>query len=217
MVDTSIAGLSNSFGNLMTGNIGALMVKVMVWFLIIGAVAIVFGILYLVIVYRYKVTIFKVYGSGKKEGSYSIGKQKTDFARVQKDGSWKFLLKRKEIEPIESRYIYAGNRAYMYDMDGVLMPGKIMCENENFQIEPIPFSVRKKTELELQQLQQDFAKLDAWEANKIFIYTLIGCAFICFLAGFVLWMAFKKTDSLIPALNSFTSGLSNINTISGKG
>lgn len=216
-VDTSPSALNQAFGGFMTGNVGSLLVDILVWTIIIIALLAIFGAVYIFVTYKYKITIFKVYGSVGEKQSYSIGKPKKDFARVAKDGGWKLLFAHKDIEPIESKHIYPGNRVYLYEIDGILEPGKIACGKDNFQIEPVPYSVRKKTELELQQLEQDFAKGGAWEANKIFIYMLIGGAMVLCLAGFVIWLAFKKTDQVVPALQTFSESLKNVNTISGKG
>lgn len=217
MVDTSPEALSAMFSGFMTGNFGALIVKVMVWLLIIAAVGIVFFGAYLLIVYKYKVKIIRVRGSGSEHTKYTVGKIASDYARKTKHGEWQFLFSRKKIPPITSENIYFGNKVFIYDVDGEYITGKINCDENNFAINPIPFETRRKAELELQQLEQDFAKMDSWEANKIFIYTLIGAGMVIILAGFVLWLAFKKTDAIVPALDSFSGAMKNFNTIPGKG
>jgi len=218
MVSADPAQISQAFSGFMMGDIGNLIVDIVVWTMIIGVFAAIFFVVYLFITYKYRITVLAVSGSGSTKQPHTVGKIKSDFARVNKDGSWQFLFNRKaKIEPIESKYIYAGKRVYMYELDGVLNPGKIHCSMDGISIDPVPYAMRKKTELELQQLEIDFAKMDAWEANKIFIYTLIGAGMVIVLAGFVLWLAFKKTDQMVPALQTFSQSLTNFNTIPGKG
>ena len=217
MVDTSPEAISAAFSGFMTGNVGEVIVKVMVWLLIIAAFGIICLGLYLFIIFKYKVKIIRVRGSGSEETKYAVGKITSDWARKTKKGEWQFLLSRKKIAPIESQHIYQGNKVFIYDIDGEYVTGKIQCADGNFAINPIPFSVRRKAELELQQLEQDFSKMDSWEANKIFIYTLMGAAMVIILAGFVLWLAFKKTDSIVPALNTFSAAAKDFNTIPGRG
>ena len=216
MVDTSPAGISAAFSNAMTGNIGSIIMKTLFWMVIIAAVGIVFTIIYMLITYKYKFIIFKGYGDGT--GGRGVGKPKFDLGREKKDGSWQLLFRRKHnLEPFADNFIYPGNWVAAYEVDGKIVPGKILMEKKDMVIEPVPYSVRKKTELELQQLEQDFAKMDKWEANKIFIYTLIGAGMVIALAGFVLWLSFKKTDQLIPALSNFGDTIKNVGTIPGKG
>ena len=215
MVDTSLEGLSTSFGNMMTGSAGALIVKIVIWCVIIAAVCLVFGFVYMLIIYKHKFIIFKGYGDGA--GGRGIGKPKFDLARERKDGSWQLLFRRKyNVEPFPDKFVYPGHWVTAYEVDGTLVPGSITMGKDVMVIEPVPYVERKKIELELKQNALDFAKIDAWEANKIFIYTLIGCGMVVVLAGFVLWMAFKKTDAMIPALENFGNTVKNINTIPGQ-
>jgi len=180
------------------------------------AIALLFFGVYVYLQYKYKARIFKVVGTGSDQAHYTIGRHRYDMARVLRDGSWQFLFSRKNIEPFDNRYIYSGNKIYVYDINGKFMPGQINCGKEGFSINPVPYHIKKKIELELQQLEQDFAKMDKWEANKLFVYMLIGGGIVIAFAGFVIWLAFMKTDELVPALSDFTSSLSNVNTIPGK-
>jgi len=214
MVDTSPEALSNMFSGFMTGNIGDLLVQIMIWVIIICVIGIVFFVIYLMITYKYKMIVFRTQGDGK--GGITLSKFYIDLARDCKDKSWKLLRKRKNIEPFEDSTRY-GKWVFAYEVNGEIEPGTVKLSKEGLSIEAIPYSVRKKTELELQQLEQDFSKMDAWEANKIFIYTLVGAGMVIVLAGFVLWLSFKKTDQVVPALETFTQGLKNWNTIQGTG
>ena len=214
MVDTSPEALSQLFSGFMVGNVGALLAQIMIWVIAIAVVGIIGFIFYIFITYKYKLIVFKTQGNGL--GGIALSKFYIDFAKPCKDKSWKLLRKRKNIEPFEDSLRY-GNWVFAYEVNNEIEPGEVVLSKEGMNIQAVPYSVRKKTELELQQLEQDFAKMDSWEANKIFIYTLIGAAMVIVLAGFVLWLSFKKTDQLVPALNTFTEGIKNWNTISGKG
>ena len=214
MVDTSPEALGNLFSGFMTGNIGELLVKTMIWMIIIFAIGVVFFIIYMFITYKYKLIIFRTQGDGK--GGITLSKFFIDFARDCKDKSWKLLRKRKNIEPFPDSLRY-GKWCFAYQVDNEIEPGTVKLSKEGMSIEAIPYSVRKKTELELQQLEQDFAKMDAWTTNKIFIGYVVAVVAVVVLAGFVLWLSFKKTDQLIPAMDSFGNAIKSINTISGKG
>ena len=216
MVDTSPEALSEGFSNLFTGNLGPIIVQVIVWLMVIGGICAIMFVFYIIITYKYKFMIVKVYGDGK--GGMGIGKPKFDLAREMKDGSLQFLFRRKvNLEPFKSSEIYPGNWMYVYDIDGKIIPGRLSTNLRGSLIEPVSYADRKKVELELQQNALDFAKVDAWEANKIFIYTLIGAGMVIVLAGFVLWLSFKKTDAMVPAMQGLTDSMKNFNTISGKG
>ena len=204
--------ISSQLSGYMTGPIGQIIVKT-VWWCIIGiiALAIIF-VLYLFISYRYKIRIFKCLGDGK--GGLWVHKTGFDYARVLKDGRWKLLFRNKKIDPFKDREIYS-KRCFAFELHGHIVPGDVLVED--MKLQPTDFNLKRKSELELQQLEQDFAKMDGWEANKIFIYTLIGITLVILLAGFVLWLAFKKTDAIVPALDNFGSILRNAGSISGRG
>lgn len=206
--------ISARLGGLITGNIGGLIVQVVIWSIIISVIGLVFFVGYLIIQYKHKLIIFKTQGDGR--GGITLNKFKIKLAKKTKDNSWKILGQRKTIEPFPDEQRY-GNWCFGYEIDDEITPGIVKVGEQNVLIEPVPYAIRKKTELELQQLEQDFAKMDAWESNKIFIYTLIGIGMVVVLAGFVLWLAFKKTDAIVPALENFGNFAKNVNTIPGKG
>lgn len=214
MVDTSITGLNSMFSGYMTGNIGTVIVQVMVWLMILAAIGAVFYAVYLVITYKYKIIKVKVQGDG--QDGLSVGKISFEFACKKKDRSWHLLFSRKNIEPIDDKYHY-GNWVICYEIAEELVPGRISLGQGGLRIEPVSYVERKKIELELKQNALDFSKMDSWEANKIFIYTLIGAAMVIVLAGFVLWLAFEKTGSITTSLDGFGQALKGFNTIPGGG
>lgn len=218
IVDTSPDALKAAFSGMMTGNIGATIAQTMVWVMILAAFAAVGYIIFMFITYKYKILIFKGYGDGK--GGVGIGKPKFDLAKENKDGSMSFLFRRKwkQEEPFDSANVYPGNWVFVYEKDQSMIPGRVnVGEEENLLIEPVPYAVKKKIELELQQLELDFAKEDWWSANKIFVYMMIGAAIIIAFAGFVVWMSFEKADTIVPAMQGLAESMKNFNTIPGKG
>ena len=204
--------IGDTLGNYLTGDLGQLIVKIVWWAIIVILICAVFFAIYLFISYRYKIRIFKCIGDGK--GGLWVHKTGSDYARVCKDGQWKLLFRNKKIDPFKDREVY-NKRCFGFELHGHIVPGDVLVED--MKITPVDFNLKRKSELELQQLEQDFAKMDGWEANKIFIFTLIGITLVILLAGFVLWLAFKKTDAIIPALDTFTNSLRTYGSISGKG
>ena len=82
--------ISNAVGGFFTGNIGNLIVDVAIWSMIIGVIGVIFFLGYLLVTYKYKIQILHVSGSGSDKNPHTIGKISSDFARVTRDGSWKF-------------------------------------------------------------------------------------------------------------------------------
>ncbi len=217
MVDFKPDEIGNYVSGWFTGSLGVTIVKYVAWGLVIACILGFFFLIYLIVIHKYKARIFRVVGSGSDMREFAIGKSRFDMARKTKDGSWKFLISRKTIEPFDSKYIYPGNKIYVYEINDKFLPGKINCGKESFAINPVPYHIRKKAELELQQLEQDFSKINFWEANKIYIYMLIGSTVVIVFAGFVIWLAFKKTDQIVPALEGFGNVVRNFNTVPGQG
>lgn len=208
-----IPGISGFFTGSM-GWLGSTMVYVgyiLLFALIAGGF---FGI-YFLMQYKRKAIIVKVSGSGVPDFPYSVGKIVSDRIRVLKTGTWIFLFSRRKMEPIDSKHIYPGNKILLFDINGEFVPGKINCNKDALSISPIPYSVRRKAELELQQAAQDYEKQDFWTQNKTLLMGLAAVAICCVFAGFVLWLSFKKTDSVVPALNTLTDAVSNMNNIAG--
>ena len=210
--------ISGIIGGWFTGDIAGGIIQGFIWVLILAIFAAIFFAVYMYIVHKYKITILQVGGSGSKESPYAIGRIKSDYAKENKDGSWQLLFKRKEIEPVDAKYVYSRNKVYLFDINGELVPGEVkLSEDKEFNIKPVPFATKKKVELELQKVAQSFAKQDFWSLNRQFIWLVVGLAIVVVFAGFVIWLAFKKTDQLIPALQNFGEVVKNINTIPGKG
>jgi hypothetical protein len=208
--------ISNVVSGFFTGDIGTTIVKVVVWVLIAAIFAALFFVIYMLTQYKIKATVYKAYGDGKE--GYSVGKPKKDLVRVLKDGSWQWLLRRKNTEPFNPKYVYLKNRIIAFEIGKEIIPAKInIDEAANMMVSPLPFADRKKAELELHQLEQDFQKQDFWTLNKQFIMGAVTVGICCVFAGFVIWLAFKKTDQLIPAIDSFGNYIKDINTIRGKG
>jgi len=212
-----------AISNALTGSYGASMAK---WMIYIFLIVFIFAGLYLFYMYffeyKFKVTYFERMGIGLKGEKYSVGKIKKDRIKIQKDKSGqitgcKLLWARKTIKPLDMNHIMPGNNIFLFRaaLDNFI-PVSFSCGNPEANLSVIDTDIRKWALLEIAQVAQDYQKHDFWKDNKQMFLTLLTIVVCCAFAGFVLWLAFKKTDSVVPALQSLTESVKDMKVIPGQ-
>lgn len=116
------------------GSTTAVMGQVGYWLGILfasGAILAVMVAGYYYLTFRYSMTIFPLYGSGK-DGVFSFGRPRGNrFKWNKRKTAWKQMLplmNKKEIEPFDQEYIYPGNKLYAFEINNQLIPGRVNIE-----------------------------------------------------------------------------------------
>ena len=219
MVDTSPGALIQAFEGMATGNIGGIIVKTLIYLVVMIGVGIFFGILYLFLFFRKKVTVFHVTGSGGKVDKLTLAKKSWDWVKENKDGSWTWLLRGfKREEKFPDKAVYPGNTVIAFRVGRIYFPGRVdLSDLTDFLVTPIPYDMRKKMELEYQQIDIDLQKQDWWsQGGKQMVIALAFALIVVGFAAFVLWMAFAKTNTIIPQLEGLTGALKSFGEVPGK-
>jgi len=209
MVDTSPDALKEVVGGFAVGNIGDMIVTIGIWTLITIGICLFLGIIYVLIMFRIKATIYHVSGSGDIDNNYTIRKKSTDYIQQNKDGSWTWLFRKfKREEKFNDKYMY-GNNVIAFKVGTKYFPGRTNLQSlDTFNISPVPFDVRKKIELECQQIEVDLRKQDFWNnGGKQMVITLLFALLVIAFAFAVIWIAFAKTNTQIPHMDSLTEAL----------
>lgn len=161
--------------------------------------------------YNIKMTYFPIIGNVQKN-KFSIDKPKTVRLRWNsKKNGWNILFTRKNIEPFDPEFIYAGNNCYAFKVGDQFIPAKMDIDSEerNFSFKPIPYSVNNWAMVELMINEQELTKKSWWDENKstlTFILTLAICATIVILTIYYTYKFYlgglSKVDSLIEVLKN---------------
>lgn len=174
--------------------------------------------LYLMLGYRYKVTIMQRGGSGKGD-DHSIVKIKKERAKeIKEDGvsKWKLLFARKKIQPIEYQYIYPGRNVYLYQSGAEgYHPVEFKCKNPAGEFNPIPYDVGFLTALELQDAARDYAQNGFWDKYGN-VAIMMGTVMFCLiLVGVTIYYTYQHANGVTQALSGLTEVVKNTNTIPG--
>lgn len=219
MVDASPGALIGHLEGMAVGNIGDIIVKTLVYLLFMILFAVVIGIIYIFMFFRKKVTIFHVTGSGGKIDQLTISKKTWDYVRENRDGSWTWLMrgfKREEAFPEKSQY--PGNTVIAFKLGAHYFPGRAELSTlTDFMVTPVPYDMRKKMELEYQQIDLDLQKQDWWSQGGKQMLLALGFALIVVgFAAFVIWLSFAKTNTLVPQLQGLTEAMKNFGNVPGR-
>lgn len=154
-------------------------------------------------------TYWEVYGNG--QDGYSVDKPKKIRLRFSKDRtSWQMPMKKKVIEPFDSKYMYPGNNVYAFKYGDNYLPARMNFNETNKNIEPVPYYVKNWHLIELKQNEIEFAKKDFWTQNKTMIVTLcvaLGCLGLC---AVTVYYCLKTASGTAAELQGVKSSLSNL-------
>ena len=183
------------------------------WGLLIILIAGGFILLYLLMQFKYKVTV-RVMGSENSDGTRSVRLIKQDKLReIKKNGiveKCRLLKLKSNISPLDYRYIYPKNHIFLDQLG----PDTFV---------PTPFNEIKTYDLAIQNIKQweqmeikrgaeDYVKKQGWDKYKDFALTL-GVVLLCMvIVGVTIYLSYKyhaqalgKTDTLVNALNNFAA------------
>lgn len=170
--------------------------------------------------FPFKINYWPLYGSGR-DGVFSVDKQKSNRARKSKDESeWILmypLFQTKAIEPFDSEYIYPGKACYAFDLNGILIPGRInIRETEDklrAEVNPVTSSVKNWQMLRHKKHAIEFSERSWWDDNKAIIYGLIiGCA--CLIACVAtVYLTYKFIGPGVDASNRLTQAINSIGNL----
>lgn len=207
-----------------------MMVQIATWIgwglLMVFTFAIVYYLFYL-LSHPYKLTIWSVYGSGT-DGVFSIAKSRKNRARFNKDRTeWVLmwpLFKKKIISPFDSEYIYPGKVCYGFDLNGMIMPGRVNIKQEENEIRgevnPVPNHVRHWQSLQHKKNAIEYAEKNWWEDNKALVYGVITVFICCALAAATIYFTYQfvgpRLDGGIKAAGEVADALNNLGVIPGK-
>jgi hypothetical protein len=175
------------------------------------------------ITFDHKITIWKLYGSGK-DGIFSFDKPKTNKIKwIKKKKAWEMfwpLFNKKEYEPFDSEYIYPGLNCYAFELNNQLIPARInIKETEKTiraELNPVPYYVRNWQSLEHKKDQVEFAEKDWWQENKGFVYMLVAVAICCTLCGLTIYLSYKFAFDGRQDVQMLTNAIKGFGNIPAK-
>ena len=206
----------SSLGNYFTGAWSGLGSSALLWGGRFFVAMLLLGFLmffYLAIQFKYKIVLRKIEGN-------TISKAKWERARLIKDKGipkWKLLMSRKKIKPVDFSYIYPKNKVYLLqtgldtfvpmkeetellmDDDGTITQAK--------KIKPLDEDLTFWYQLQQQQIAKDYLPDDAGKKQLLITFGMI--LIVVIFAGFVLWLAFVRTDALIQSIDKLGSSNTN--------
>lgn len=194
----------------------------MIYFVYFILVVVVVLVIYTWLTYDFKVTVFKLYGSGK-DNAFSFSQPKKNRVRWnKKDNVWNPLFplfNNRELEPFSSEYIYPGKQVFAFELENEWIPGRINIHQSEktlrAEINPIPYYIRNWMGLQLKKNAIEFAEHDWWSDNKTIFIALI-CGIACLVAVVLtVYFTYQHADKVVMALNGATNSLNNFNVIPG--
>ncbi len=201
------------------------------WILLACLVAGAILLLFYYVSFPYKITIWRLYGSGK-DGAFSFQKPIKNRARWKDKHKtiWVLMkpyLSRREVQPFDSEYIYPGNRLYAFEFNNIIIPGRINInhteEEIRGEVNPVPYFVRNWQSLTHKKNAQEYAQEGWWENNKAMVYGVITVGICCVLAGATVYLTYKfaapgvdQMNAMTAAIEGFTDKVSGVGTIPGK-
>ena len=179
--------------------------------------------LFLLLNYRFKATVFPLYGSGK-DGVFAFGKPKTNRVKwVKGRTAWKKLLpiaNKEEIEPFDSEFIYPGNKIYVFELNGEWIPGRVNInqteEKIRCEINPVPYYTRNWQSLQHKKNEMEFAKHDWWTDNKALVITMIICGLNLAVCGFTIWFTYKYAMGGRADIQSLRDAIQSLSVVQGS-
>ena len=179
--------------------------------------------LFLLLNYRFKATVFPLYGSGK-DGVFAFGKPKTNRVRwVKGRTAWKKLFpiaNKEEIEPFDSEFIYPGNKIYVFELNGEWIPGRVNInqteEKIRCEINPVPYYTRNWQSLQHKKNEMEFAKHDWWTDNKALVITMIICGLNLAVCGFTIWFTYSYAMGGRADIQALRDAIQSLSIIQGN-
>lgn len=163
--------------------------------------------------HRYVVQIFIRGGEGHKTDEHSIRLIKNVRARqIKRKGTEKlnFFLSKVFIDPIPHKYIYPGNRIFLYQTGlEEFIPVKFVCNNPEAYFNPLPFSVRRWQNLEMQESfrnYQDQSFMAKHGGLVTFLITMLVCLSF---TGLVFYWAYDMVGGGLGEVASATNSAAN--------
>ena len=179
---------------------------------------------YLLMTYNIKVQTYQLYGSGK-DGVFSIQKKKWNRVKwTSGRTAWKPLLpllNKTEVEPFDAEFIYPGRQVYVFDLNGVWIPGRINVnkseESLRAEINPVPYYVRNWQSLTHKKHAHEFAEHSFWDDNKTLITALIAAFAILAAAVATVYLTYQLAGGGSADIQALTNALKGIGNIPGSG
>lgn len=207
-------------------NWGSVAVKVIYWLGYIVAAIVMLALVYVAYIFttfKIKIDEYHLRGSGQ-QGQFAIGKKLTNRARwVNNRTGWKSLyplFNSKERQPFPPQYIYPGNRAVAYVVDGEWWPVSLNVINQDNvfggEINPVPYHIRQWEALQHKKNAIEFAKQDWWSENRTIVMALIAVGICCALGAFTVWITYKFAAPSAGQMEALTTAISSLNTIPSK-
>ena len=181
------------------------------------------GVVYILVTYNIKATIFPIYGSGK-DGVFSVSKKKWNrYKWIRNRSAWKPLLPIltiKEVEPIALEYIYPGNRVIGFEFNGELIPGRINIDKSErtfrAEINPVPHYVRNWQSLTHKKHAMEYAEKNWWQENKAVMISLMAGIAILIAACVTVYLTYKFAGGGREDIHALTNAIKNFGNIPGK-
>lgn len=175
--------------------------------------------IYLIMGYKYKVTIMQRGGTGK-ESEHSINKIRRDRGKevtVKGVKKFKLLLSRKVIQPVDYKYMYPGNNIYLYKSGPeAFHPMKLNCSTKNDgNFEQIPSDVSFWMGLTLKEVNNDYSKQDYWTKYGNITVMAGTIVFCLILVGVTVYYTYQHANQVVPALEGLSGALKSGGTIAG--
>jgi len=203
----------------LAGNIVVYAVYVFFGLLLVGG----FGVIYFILTHKFPVTEIPLVASGNKT-ELAVGKAKWNRFRWNKTKTaWKALFplfSKKEIEPFDPKFRYAGNRIFAFKLGAEYIPACINIdqdENKNIaaQINPKPMFVRNWQSQEHKKNAEEFAKNDWWSDNKFFVITIVIIGFNLALCAATIYFTYKFVGGESGSIDALSSAISSFGNIPG--
>lgn len=156
---------------------------------------------YIFFQYKYKVELFIQRNVG--DGKYQIGKLKNTRIREKKIKGvrvWRFFLTRKNMQPLEDKYILPGNKIKLFKVGDSFIPANIVTGNPEIMIEPIPMDIKLWQSLEMSQAASEYQDLRS-KLMPLFITmgTIIACLIF---AGIIFYFTYDHANQAVNAINT---------------
>lgn len=170
--------------------------------------------------FPFKMHVMPLYGSGT-DGRFAVDKKKWNKAKWNKHKTkWQLLwplFKNNEVEPFDSEYIYPGKQVYAFDLNGILIPGRInihMDEDElRSEVNPVPYNIRHWQSLKHKEHAAEFTEATWWDQNKAWVYMLIAVAICGVMCVVCVWMSYKYVTQIMGPVKGLASSINNLGVI----
>lgn len=179
---------------------GGFLSKIMYWAgyaIVITIVIAVFYAIWWYTSYPYKMTYWPV--TGNVNGAVSADRPRRNKVKWNKaKTAWRVMMpwgNKKEIEPFQPDHIYPGRNLYAFKLGEAYLPAQLKLDNGEFNIRPIPYSVRNWQMVELKQNEEEFKKKNLWEENKYFFMVIITAVACCAVVGVTVYYTYQYAQN----------------------